>query len=184
MRYYTHSGHSGKIKGVQNDLQTFYAIKFQGQKSTNLSLNPGCETSSTLLPNYSFEHATHRAVMLYESLLFWACHSSGSNALRVTCSVQNPDIVKAIASFAYFSRSRSIYWRNQNPFIDVSSPYSFRERRNTLLAAKAAQLVTRRYQPMSETGIRGLPVTTHMTRRALLPDEWHAQKSNSGAVSS
>ena len=30
-------------------------------------LNRGCETRSTLLPKYSFEHATHRAVMLYES---------------------------------------------------------------------------------------------------------------------
>merc|ERR1711966_564524 len=69
MRYSTHSKVYGKIKGVQNDLQPFYAIKFQGKKSMNLSLNPGCETSSTLLPNYSFEHATHRAVMLYESLL-------------------------------------------------------------------------------------------------------------------
>merc|ERR1711966_215981 len=67
MRYSTHSKVFGKIKLVQNDLQTFYAIKFQCPKTTNLSLNLGCETSSTLLPNYSFEHATHRAVMLYES---------------------------------------------------------------------------------------------------------------------
>ena len=37
------------------------------EMSGNLSVNPGCETSSTLPPNYSFEHATHRAVMLYES---------------------------------------------------------------------------------------------------------------------
>ena len=51
MRYYTHSKPWRKIKRVQNDCQTFYAIKFQGRKSMNLSLNPGCETSSTLLPN-------------------------------------------------------------------------------------------------------------------------------------
>ena len=67
IRYYTHSRVFGKIKGVQDDLQTFYAIKFQGPKTMNLSLNPGCETSSTPPPNYSFEHATHRAVMLHES---------------------------------------------------------------------------------------------------------------------
>ena len=64
MRYSTHSEEFGKIIWSQNDCHTFYAIKFQGPKTTNLSLNPGCETSSTLPPNYSFEHASHRAVML------------------------------------------------------------------------------------------------------------------------
>ena len=68
-KYSSHSELFGKIIRSQNDCHTLYAIKFQGPKAINLSVNPGCETSSTLLPNYSFEHATYRAVMLYESFV-------------------------------------------------------------------------------------------------------------------
>ena len=48
MRYSTHFELSGKIVWSENDLQTFYATKFQGASNRNLSVNLGCETKCNL----------------------------------------------------------------------------------------------------------------------------------------